>query len=75
VFLLCSDGVSGLVDREQMREAMAGKSPSQAAWDIVDMALEAGGHDNATALVLAIRDIVGEKKAKRSGFAALFGKD
>jgi PPM family protein phosphatase len=74
VFLLCSDGVSGLVGPEQMRKAMSEKSPSQAAWDLVDMALDAGGHDNATVLVLAVRDIVGEKKAKRTGFAALFGK-
>ncbi len=74
VFLLCSDGVSGLVEAEQVRRAMAEKSPSQAAWELVDMALEAGGHDNATVLVLAIRDIVGEKKPKRGGLSALFGR-
>lgn len=64
-FLLCSDGLSNEVTAEEMRDAMKRRSPSQAAWDLVDLALERGGRDNCTVLILRILDIV--KKNKRKG--------
>ncbi len=76
VFLLCSDGLSGEVSFEEMRDILREKSPSQAAWDLVDSALEHGGRDNVTVLILAIQDIIkGEKKSKRRGFAGLLARD
>lgn len=56
-FLLCSDGVHGaLTDRRLTALLVEGNSPEEAAQRIVDTALHAGSHDNATALVL---DVVG----------------
>ena len=71
-FLLCSDGLSNEVTADDMRDAMKRRSPSQAAWDLVDLALERGGRDNCTVLILKIRDIV--RKNKKKGLGALLGR-
>lgn len=57
VVLLCSDGLSGYIDGEALTPAVSGKSPSQAALDLIDAANAAGGRDNVTALVIRIRAI------------------
>jgi serine/threonine protein phosphatase PrpC len=55
--LLCSDGVNGMVDDARIAEVLAVADHPQAAADaLVAAALEAGGQDNATALVV---DVVG----------------
>ena len=55
--LLCSDGVSGLVDDDQIAAILTETSdPRDAADRLVAAALHAGGDDNATAVVV---DVVG----------------
>jgi serine/threonine protein phosphatase PrpC len=55
--LLCSDGVSGMVDDAVLAEILADTSdPRDAADRLVAAALAAGGEDNATAVVV---DVVG----------------
>ena len=71
-FLLCSDGLSNEVTAEEMRDAMKRGSPSQAAWDMVNLALEHGGSDNCTVLILKILDI--SRKSKKKGLGALLGR-
>ena len=73
VFLLCSDGLTGEVGDQEIRRVLSGVSPSRAAWDLVDLALEHGGRDNVTVLVVAVRDIV--KARKRKGLAGLLSRD
>lgn len=53
VFLLCSDGVHGLVDDAQLAMAL-GKHAEFAARTLIDAALDAGGRDNATAVVVQV---------------------
>jgi len=54
--LLCSDGVSGLLDEATLGGVLVDTPDVQEAADrLVALALAAGGHDNATALVLALR--------------------
>ena len=51
--LICSDGLSDELDDEALATVLgAGLSPQRAAEMCVAAALEAGGHDNATALVV-----------------------
>jgi len=51
-YLLCSDGVSGTVSPEAIRDALAGAArPADAAARLVDLALSAGGPDNITCVV------------------------
>ncbi|MHB9035228.1 MAG: Stp1/IreP family PP2C-type Ser/Thr phosphatase [Armatimonadota bacterium] len=74
-FLLCSDGLSGEVKPDEMADAMKKSSPSQAAQDLVELALERGGRDNITVLILSVIDIAKCKgNEKRKGLGALFGR-
>jgi PPM family protein phosphatase len=55
--VLCTDGVSGLIDDDAMAEILVGTpDPRDAADRVVAAAVEAGGTDNATAVVV---DVVG----------------
>ena len=55
--LLCSDGVNGMIDDEEIGAIMGSASdPRDAADRLVAAAVEAGGRDNATAVVI---DVVG----------------
>ena len=53
--LLCSDGLTGVVNEERLLSALrAGKAPSGACRRLVDAANAAGGKDNVTAVVLLV---------------------
>ena len=55
--VLCSDGISGMIDDAEIRRILAEVGdPRDAADRMVAAALEAGGQDNATAVVV---DVVG----------------
>ncbi|HEV7208198.1 MAG TPA: PP2C family serine/threonine-protein phosphatase [Mycobacteriales bacterium] len=55
-YLLCSDGLSGVVSRNTITEALSAPEPQAAAERLVDLALRAGGPDNITALVADVVD-------------------
>jgi serine/threonine protein phosphatase PrpC len=53
--MLCSDGVDAYVPKEKLQQAMSeGDSPAAIATRLTDLADEAGGVDNATAVVAFI---------------------
>lgn len=52
--LLCSDGVSSMIDDDDIAHALQRRVPEEAAWDLVERANRAGGLDNATALVVDV---------------------
>ena len=57
-FLLSSDGVHGVLREVELRALLAERrSPQETADAIVTAALEAGGSDNSTALVLDVVDL------------------
>ena len=70
-FLLCSDGLSGLVFEEEMQQILIKSSPSQASWELVNLALDRGGNDNVTVLIVEVKDIIKETKVKKK--RGLFG--
>jgi protein phosphatase len=50
--LLCSDGLSGMVRADEMREVLlASADPLEACRELTDRANRAGGHDNITVIV------------------------
>jgi protein phosphatase len=52
-FLACSDGVSGELSDAQIAEVLGSSgTPQEVADRLVVAAVEAGGHDNATAVVV-----------------------
>ena len=50
--LLCSDGVSDMVSPEEMRDTVLGNAPEKACAYLVGQAMERGGRDNVTAVVV-----------------------
>ncbi len=52
VLMLCSDGLSGLATFEQIHDTMADvDDPAACALRLIELANEAGGHDNITVIV------------------------
>jgi PPM family protein phosphatase len=50
--LVCSDGLSGMVRADEMREVLlSNREPFDACKELVDRANRAGGHDNITVIV------------------------
>lgn len=53
--LLCTDGVSGLIPEEEIRHILSQrKPPAERVQQLIHAALNAGGYDNATALLVEI---------------------
>jgi len=53
-FLLCSDGLCGYLEDDEIREVLASESPHSAARILVDRANAKGGYDNVTVQVAVI---------------------
>jgi serine/threonine protein phosphatase PrpC len=71
VFLLCSDGLWSNVTSSEISEAL-GLSPSGACRQLVELALERGGDDNATALVVCVRAAGRSAEPTGGGWRRLF---
>lgn len=52
LWLACSDGLHGLVDDRQMRDALRQYEPEKAADVLLKAALDAGGRDNVTLVIV-----------------------
>ncbi|HEX3344514.1 MAG TPA: hypothetical protein VHS09_08060, partial [Polyangiaceae bacterium] len=55
-FILCSDGLSDLVEDGEILAVVAAEPAAQAAGKLVDLANARGGHDNITVIVLRARE-------------------
>jgi serine/threonine protein phosphatase PrpC len=57
-YLLCSDGLSGVVSEDTLRETLAGNADPEDAVDrLVELALRGGGPDNITAIVADVVEV------------------
>ena len=54
LWLLCSDGLTDMVTDEQIAETLRQHAPEQAADALVDLALEQGGRDNVSLILLEV---------------------
>lgn len=55
IFLLCTDGLSGLVEDDELRDlVLADSDPKQACSRLVELAKARGGDDNITVLLLKV---------------------
>jgi serine/threonine protein phosphatase PrpC len=55
ILILCSDGLSGMVDESQMQEAiMNGQEPQAACEKLISLANAAGGDDNISVVVVQV---------------------
>lgn len=55
-YLLCTDGLSGVISAETIAEAMSLTTPADVVERLVDLALRGGGPDNITVVVADIVD-------------------
>jgi protein phosphatase len=62
MFLLCSDGLSNEVSEQEIAGALVPGNCRQAAEALVDLALERGGHDNISAVVVGVEDLYSSEK-------------
>ena len=56
-FLLCSDGLHGLVPESELAQLIAFPELVEAASRLVDRANAAGGKDNITAIVVEVEEV------------------
>ncbi|GEM_PF-1095162 len=68
-FLLCSDGLCGLVKDPEIQAIFAQKKPAHETCDnLISAALNRGGHDNVTVQLIAFEgEVVSEEEYKREG--------
>jgi len=68
--LLCSDGLSGLIDTMAIRHILnEARDPQKAADALIDAAREAGGYDNISTIVVNVVNVAsphGRKRTRRS---------
>src|SRR4051812_23360353 len=69
-YLLCSDGLSGVVSEETMAEALRVSDPQDACDRLVELALRAGGPDNVTCIVADVVDAATDNSPIVGGAAA-----
>jgi protein phosphatase len=55
-FVLCSDGLSDLVEDHEILAIVGNEPPAQAVGKLIDLANARGGHDNVTVIVLRTRE-------------------
>lgn len=53
-FILCTDGLSNVVKKNEILDTMIKLNPSEASDKLIDMALKAGGPDNITVQIIKI---------------------
>ncbi|SFP87357.1 protein phosphatase [Amycolatopsis arida] len=74
-YLLCSDGLSGMVSNETLAEAIQIPDPQDCADRMIELALKGGGTDNVTVIVADVVDVDFGEDAPIVGGAAGDGTD
>lgn len=54
VILLCSDGLTDLVNDSEIQDMLQGRTLQQSTAALIDLACERGGHDNITVVMLGV---------------------
>jgi PPM family protein phosphatase len=68
-YLLCSDGLSGVVSEETLHQILATVAdPDQAVLQLVELAIKGGGPDNITCIVADVVDGATTLRPARKGF-------
>ncbi|WP_372411876.1 Stp1/IreP family PP2C-type Ser/Thr phosphatase [Streptomyces luteireticuli] len=59
-YLICSDGLSGVVSHETIEERLASyQGPQETVQELIELALRGGGPDNVTVIVADVLDVDG----------------
>lgn len=74
-YLICSDGLSGMVSDETLAEAIQIPDPQACADRMIELALKGGGTDNVTVIIADVVDVDFGEDAPIVGGAAGDGSD
>jgi serine/threonine protein phosphatase PrpC len=74
-YLICSDGLSGMVSNDTLAEAIQIPDPQECADRMIELALKGGGTDNVTVIVADVVDVDFGDDAPIVGGAAGDGSD
>lgn len=74
-YLLCSDGLSGMVSRQTLEEAITIPDAQECADRMIELALKGGGTDNVTVIIADVVDVDYGDDAPIIGGAAGDGSD
>lgn len=55
-FLICSDGLTNMVEDNTIREVMSSRPPPASLDELIRLALESGGLDNVTAVIVKVEE-------------------
>ncbi|KAF4408291.1 MULTISPECIES: Stp1/IreP family PP2C-type Ser/Thr phosphatase [Streptomyces] len=59
-YLICSDGLSGVVSHQTLEDTLAGyQGPQETVQELIQLALRGGGPDNITCIVADVLDVEG----------------
>ena len=56
--LVCSDGLTAMLTDEEIAAILGEGPPSDVAWDLIEAANRAGGHDNVSVVVVVVTNAV-----------------
>ncbi|MBM3690369.1 MAG: serine/threonine-protein phosphatase [Actinobacteria bacterium] len=70
-FLLCSDGLTGVVADDELRSILADTEPTATVIALVDLALARGAPDNVTVVVADVLEVDGQQLADLTGGEAV----
>jgi serine/threonine protein phosphatase PrpC len=56
ILVLCSDGLSGLVEDDEILRIVASSQPAESVQQLIARANAAGGPDNITAIVVRVTE-------------------
>ena len=54
--LICSDGLTNMVEDQQIAALLSRGTPEEAVWALIEAANRAGGHDNVTVVVVDVEE-------------------
>ena len=62
-FLLCSDGLTGVVSDDELRDILGTTEPTATVTDLVELALSRGAPDNVTVVIADVLEVDGQHLA------------
>lgn len=54
--LICSDGLTNMIDDQAIASRLGVGAPEEVAWNLIEAANRAGGHDNITVIVVLVEN-------------------
>jgi len=68
IIIIASDGLTNMVDQDEIKKVLLAEPPQSACRTLVDLANARGGDDNITIIILKVKKVSGQS----SGLSGIF---